>query len=230
MFYYRPAEERGKTRLGWLQSRHSFSFGYYYDPEHMGFSDLKVINDDWVSPGAGFDNHAHRDMEIVSYILSGAIEHRDNLGNHFVVSAGEVQRMTAGTGIVHSEFNASKQEPLRFLQVWITPDRLGLPPGYEQKSVEQTSVMTPLVTPDGSEGSLRIHQNVRIYRLQLSPSEAWQLDGRGRSGYLHIIEGGLHGSEYQLTAGAGLGMSEEVLQLCAGEEGVVALWFQWLGV
>ncbi|MFT7411416.1 MAG: redox-sensitive bicupin YhaK (pirin superfamily), partial [Oleispira sp.] len=126
MFYFRAATARGNANFGWLKSLHTFSFGNYYDPDHMGISVLRVINDDIVAPGAGFDNHGHRDMEIISYILEGSIEHKDSMGNQFVVPAGDVQRMTAGTGIMHSEFNASKTEPLKFLQIWISPNLKGV--------------------------------------------------------------------------------------------------------
>ena len=225
MFYYRPATERGTSSFDWLQTRHSFSFGHYYDPQHMGFSVLQVINDDKVAAAAGFEQHGHRNMEIISYILEGAIEHRDTLGNHFVVPAGDVQRMTAGTGIMHSEFNHSPSEPLRFLQIWITPNQQNLAPGYEQKPIVQTSPMTPIVTPDGREDSLSIHQDVSIYRLQLQPGEDWQLESKQRPGYLHLIHGSADSVEYKLKAGDGLGMHNESITITAKETGLEALWF-----
>ena len=157
MIYHRPSYERGSANFGWLDSKHSFSFGNYYDPEHMGVSALRVINDDTVTPGAGFGKHGHRDMEIISYVLDGAIEHKDSQGNQFVVKAGEVQRMSAGTGITHSEFNHSEDDALRFLQIWIIPNEMGIEPEYEQKLIEQNGKMTPLASPDGVDGSLTIH-------------------------------------------------------------------------
>lgn len=192
MLYQRRADERGRANFGWLDSRHTFSFGHYHDPKHMGISALRVINDDTVAPGAGFDTHGHRDMEIISYVLSGAIEHQDSMGNKFVVPAGDVQRMTAGTGITHSEYNHSKTEALKFLQIWILPNQRNLPPGYEQKAIEQRGRLTPLVTPDGRDGSLIVHQDASIYRIQLQDGETEALDTSRGVGYLHVIEGGVY--------------------------------------
>ena len=170
MLTLRRAEERGRANLGWLDSRHSFSFGHYYDPEHMGFGPLRVINDDRVAPGGGFPTHPHGDMEIVSYVLEGGLAHKDSLGTGSVIRPGDVQRMSAGSGIRHSEFNASKTEPVHFLQIWIVPERQGLEPGYEQKtfSAEEKRGKLRLVgSRDGREGSVTIHQDVDLYATLL---------------------------------------------------------------
>ena len=225
MLYLRRADERGIANFGWLDSRHTFSFGHYYDPKHMGISALRVINDDTVAPGAGFGTHGHRDMEIISYVLSGAIEHQDSMGNQFVVPAGDVQRMTAGTGITHSEFNHSKTETLKFLQIWILPQEKNLQPGYEQKAIPQNGQLTPLVTPDGRDGSLSVHQDASIYRIQLRAGEELAIATEERTGYLHLIEGGVQANGNDLTAGDGLGVVGEPLTLAAASDGVTALWF-----
>jgi redox-sensitive bicupin YhaK (pirin superfamily) len=226
MDYFRPANSRGRASFGWLESKHSFSFGHYYDPKHMGISVLRVINDDTVIGGAGFDTHGHRDMEIISYVLEGSIEHKDSMGNRFVVPAGEVQRMSAGTGITHSEYNASGQEKLRFLQIWILPDQKGLTPGYEQASIEQTDLLTPLVTPDGRGGSLSIHQDAFMYRLRLAPHQHYELSIDERVGYLHVVSGSALSGEQRLAAGDGVGLaSSRTLTLSAEDEPFEALWF-----
>ncbi|MDX1694943.1 MAG: pirin family protein [Ketobacteraceae bacterium] len=226
MDYYRPATSRGRANFGWLDSKHTFSFGHYYDPEHMGFSVLRVINDDTVAGGAGFDTHGHRDMEIISYVLEGSIIHQDSMGNRFVVPAGEVQRMTAGTGITHSEYNASDTEPLKFLQIWILPEKQGLTPGYEQARIRQTRSLTPLVTPDGREESLRIHQDASIYRLRLAAGEEHCLQLDNRAGYLHVIAGDAKSDTVNLLPGDGAGLvSGPSLPLVAGDQGFEALWF-----
>lgn len=223
--YIRRAEDRGHARFSWLNSRHSFSFGHYYDPEHMGFSVLRVINDDRVAPGAGFDTHGHRDMEIISYVLEGSIEHQDSLGNRFIVRAGEIQRMTAGTGVAHSEFNHAKDKPLKFLQIWISPDQTGLTPGYEQKEILQTGPLTPLLTPTGESGTLRIHQDATIYRLVLSGEESHTLRAPSRSGYLHVLEGAADIAGTTLFQGDAIGVSNQDVTVLAAPEGMTALWF-----
>ncbi len=226
MYYFRLSEERGSANFGWLNSKHSFSFGSYYDPNHMGLSVLRVINDDIVKPRAGFDTHGHRDMEIISYVLEGSIEHKDSMNNHFVIPAGEVQRMTAGTGITHSEFNASQQEDLRFLQIWVQPNRNGLKPDYEQKKIKQNGKLTPLVTSDGKENSLIVHQDIGLYRLILSKGETFSFDISKRRGYLHIIEGNVVLNEHNaLSDGDAVGAFQEEFNLIAGKNGVTALWF-----
>jgi redox-sensitive bicupin YhaK (pirin superfamily) len=230
MFYYRAADARGKANFSWLNSQHTFSFGNYYDPDHMGISVLRVINDDIVAPGAGFGEHGHRDMEIISYILEGSIEHADSMGNKFVVPAGDVQRMSAGTGVMHSEFNASATEPLKFLQIWISPNVRGIEPSYEQMAVVQSSTMTPLVTPTGRDGSLSIHQDASLFRLQLQAGEHFDLVAQNHIGYLHAIEGDATGDsiadEHVLNPGDGLGIIKDQLSITAGDEGFIALWFE----
>jgi redox-sensitive bicupin YhaK (pirin superfamily) len=194
MIALRRAEERGRTKLAWLDSHHSFSFAGYHDPAHMGFGVLRVINDDRVAPGAGFPTHGHRDMEIVTYLLDGALAHEDTTGARSVIRAGEVQRMSAGTGIRHSEFNASEEEPLRFLQIWIEPDALGFEPGYEQRpfgAEEMRGRFRLIASRDGREGSLRLHQDAAIHAARLKPGDhlghslapgrrAWLQLARGR--------------------------------------------------
>jgi redox-sensitive bicupin YhaK (pirin superfamily) len=166
MLNLRKAEERGRADLGWLDSRHTFSFGHYHDPRHMGLGPLRVINDDRVAPGAGFPTHPHADMEIISYVLKGGLAHRDSIGTGSVIRPGDVQRMSAGTGIRHSEFNASETEPVHFLQIWIIPEKQGLAPGYEQKSFSADSkrgTLRLVGSRDGRDGSVTIHSDVDLY-------------------------------------------------------------------
>lgn len=190
----------------------------------MGLSALRVINDDTVKAGAGFDTHGHRDMEIISYVLDGAIAHKDSMGKQYVVPAGDIQRMSAGTGVTHSEFNHSKSEPLRFLQIWIQPNKKGITPSYEQISIIQNGALTPLVTPDGRNGSLSMQQDASIYRLQLKTGEELQFDIQERPGYLHIISGVADVNNNVLNAGDALGASQENLNVSAITD-LTALWF-----
>lgn len=207
MNYLRRSNQRGQADFGWLDSRHTFSFGQYHDAEHMGLSSLRVINEDRVAPGAGFGTHGHRDMEIISYVISGAMRHEDSMGNQFVLPAGEVQRMSAGSGVMHSEFNDSATEPVHFLQIWIAPDRHGIDPEYEQKQIVQKGPLTVLVSPDAREGSLSLHQDATLYRLQLAAGESTELGtvAPGRTGFLQLIEGVLAIDELTLAAGDGYG-------------------------
>lgn len=223
--YIRKAQERGLVNMGWLQSHHSFSFGSYYDPRHMGVSALRVINDDVVQGGQGFGTHGHRDMEIISYVIDGALEHQDSTGNRFVVPAGEVQRMSAGSGIMHSEYNASKTDTVNFLQIWIQPNVTGIPPGYEQKRIEQDGKLTPLVTPNGDNGSLSIHQDASVYRLMLTPGETQVLEAGDRIGYLHVVKGTVTSAQGDFAKGDAFSLaSGESIELVA-EEALEALWF-----
>jgi len=217
MITIRAGSDRGHARHGWLDSHHTFSFGHYYDPQHMGVSTLRVINDDRVVPGAGFDTHPHRDMEIVSYILEGQIEHRDTLGSHGRLRAGEVQVMSAGTGIMHSEFNPSPSEPLHFLQIWIRPARNGLQPSYAQRDFSANRGLTLIVSGDGRDGSLRVHQDAEIYQLRLDASTAERVElatEPGRIYYLQVASGALELNGQRLEAGDGAQIQgEQLLQL-----------------
>ncbi len=226
MDYIRPANERGKVSLDWLQSHYSFSFAYYYDPKHMGFSALKAINDDTVAGGAGFGWHAHRDMEIITYVLQGAIKHEDSLGNQFTINAGDVQRMSAGTGIAHSEYNGSNTEPLKFLQIWIEPNQRGGPPSYQQAAIAQTQPLTPLVTADGRQNSLTLQQNASIYRLQLNAGQQITLTAEKGVGYLHIISGQSFVNGRALASGDAVGVTgTSEITVLTGDQPVTALWF-----
>jgi redox-sensitive bicupin YhaK (pirin superfamily) len=211
MIAVRPASERGNTRTGWLDSRHTFSFNRYYDPRHMGFRTLRVINEDEVIPGAGFGTHSHSDMEILSYVIKGGLAHRDSSGGQGVIRPGEWQRMTAGTGISHSEFNASKTEPVHFLQIWILPESDGLSPGYEQKEFPMEPGRLRLVASrDGSESSLTIHQDVKVYNAWLAAGEpvSYQLKNR-RHAWVQVVDGEIGFNGTSLKAGDGGAVSDE---------------------
>ena len=213
MITIRPSDERGVAEFGWLKSRHTFSFGHYYDPRHMGFRSLRVINDDWVAPGAGFDTHGHRDMEIVTYVLEGALEHKDSLGAGSVIRPGEVQRMTAGTGIMHSEFNHSKSEFVHLLQIWIEPERTGLAPGYEQREFaldERRRTLRLVASRDGRDGSVTIHQDAALYAAVLAADESVSHElAPGRHAWLHVARGAANLNGHALVEGDGAGVSDE---------------------
>ena len=229
MIRLRPAEERGRANFGWLDSRHSFSFGGYHDPAHMGFRSLRVINEDRVAPGGGFEPHSHRDMEIISYVLEGELEHKDSLGNGAVIRPGEVQRMSAGTGITHSEYNPSKQEPVHFLQIWILPDRRGIAPGYEQRAYpaeERRGRLRLVASRDGREGSVRLHQDAAVYSSLLAEGE--KVEHRlsaGRHAWLQVVRGGVTANGERLRAGDGAGLSEEARVSILGQEPAELLLF-----
>ncbi|QDE29649.1 pirin family protein [Shewanella polaris] len=209
MITLRLASERGKANFGWLDSKHSFSFGSYYDPEQMGFSALRVINDDSVTPGAGFATHGHRDMEIISYVLEGSIAHKDSEGNVEVLPAGEFQLMSAGSGITHSEYNASATEPLKFLQIWIQPNTLGNTPGYQQKNFGQAAGLTTIATPTGENGTLQIKQNAILSQLILAPhSELIYTVAATRKVYVHQVAGELVVDTEILAAGDGVKITD----------------------
>ncbi len=226
MDYFRPAGERGGADFGWLKSKHTFSFGQYYDPQHMGVSVLRVINDDHVIGGAGFATHGHENMEIISYVLDGVIAHKDSFGNEYQVPAGDIQIMSAGKGVTHSEYNASKTDDLKFLQIWIQPNVMGIEPRYGQKSVKQQGPLTALVTADGKNGSLKMMQDAGLYRLQLKPNETFELNANDRVGYIHCIDGGATVGGHAMGPGDGAGMIKtSQATVVAGAKGITALWF-----
>jgi redox-sensitive bicupin YhaK (pirin superfamily) len=208
----RRSDDRGVAQFGWLDSRHTFSFGHYHDPKFMGFGPLRVINEDRVQPGRGFDTHGHRDMEIISYVVSGALRHEDSLGNGSIIRPGDVQRMTAGTGVRHSEYNASDEEPVHFLQIWIQPEALGLPPGYEQKAFpaeQQANRLALVVARGGRDGAVGIHRDVDIYagRLDAGVTIGHAFRAR-RSGWLQVVRGELRANDMALQAGDGLALGQ----------------------
>ena len=229
MIIIRKADERGRARLDWLDSRHTFSFGNYHDPDHMGFGPLRVINDDRVIPGGGFDTHAHEDMEIISVVLDGAMEHKDSLGHGSVIRPGDIQRMTAGTGIRHSEFNPSADASLRFLQIWVTPETKGLTPGYEQKhfSPETTSGVLRLVgSRDGREDSVTIHQDVSLYATLLQPGETvCHKLSADRRAWLQVAKGQIDLNGTELGEGDGAAISGEDALVIKGYTKAEALLF-----
>jgi quercetin 2,3-dioxygenase len=208
----RKSDERGRANFGWLDSRHSFSFGHYHDARHMGFGPLRVINDDRVAPGGGFPPHPHSDMEIISYVLDGALEHRDSLGTGSVIRPGDVQRMSAGTGIRHSEFNASQTEPVHFLQIWIIPERRGLPAGYEQKafaSADKRGRLRLVGSRDGRDGSVTIHRDVDLYATLLSGADAVTHELRpGREAWVQVARGKVALNGAPLAAGDGVAIED----------------------
>jgi redox-sensitive bicupin YhaK (pirin superfamily) len=210
MLALRRAQERGHANHGWLNSYHTFSFGNYYDPEHMGFSKLRVINDDTVVPEGGFGTHGHRDMEIISYVLKGALKHQDSMGNGSVIRPGEVQRMSAGTGVTHSEFNASDSEPVHFLQIWVLPEQEGLTPSYEQKAFaeeEKRGRLRLVGSRDAREGSVTIHQDVDLYATLLSDGDRVSHSlAEGRKGWVQVAQGGVALNDELLNAGDGVAM------------------------
>jgi len=209
MMTVRRGEDRGRANFGWLDSRHSFSFGQYYDRRHMGFGALRVINEDRVAPGAGFPPHPHADMEILSYVLDGALAHRDSLGNGTVIRPGEVQRMTAGTGIRHSEFNHSPDAPVHFLQIWLLPERRGITPGYEQKRFDLGPELRLLASRDGRDGSVRIHQDASLWGARLAPgTPARHALAPGRRAWVQIARGDAVVDGTELAAGDGAAVTD----------------------
>lgn len=229
MITIRKAEDRGQADHGWLNSHHTFSFANYYDPQHMGFRHLRVINEDRVAPGHGFPTHPHRDMEIISYIISGSLAHRDSIGNTEVIGAGGVQRFSAGTGITHSEFNPSDTDPVHFLQIWILPEKQGLQPSYEQKifpAPEKQGDWRKLASPDASDGAVKIHQDVELYATVIAPGErriyALKPD---RHAWIQVVRGTLTLNGTPLQPGDGVAVSQATqLTLEADTEAEVLLF------
>jgi quercetin 2,3-dioxygenase len=213
MIELRRAQDRGHADHGWLNSHHSFSFADYHDPARMGYSSLRVINEDRVAPSTGFPTHGHRDMEIISYVLAGALEHQDSLGNGSIIRPGDVQRMSAGSGVRHSEFNPSQNEPVHFLQIWLLPERAGLAPGYEQKHYpesERRAQLRLIASHEGDEGSVRIHQDARVYASILHSGESLRhTQAPGRHGYLHVARGELVLNSDTLLAGDAAAITDE---------------------
>lgn len=226
----RKSEDRGTANFGWLDSKHSFSFGSYYDPQHMGFGPLRVINEDRVAPGGGFPTHPHADMEIISYVLDGGLQHRDSLGTGSVIRPGDVQRMTAGTGIRHSEFNASNASSVHFLQIWILPERRGLKPSYEQKTFgasEKTGQLRLVGSRDGRNGSVTIHQDVDLYASVLEPGHSVSHTlAEGRIAWIQVARGVvLFQGDTLLRAGDGVAIESAGELRIAGQQNAEVLVF-----
>jgi quercetin 2,3-dioxygenase len=229
MMTIRPAGERGHAQHGWLDSHHTFSFADYYDEKHMGFRALRVINEDRVAPAQGFGTHGHRDMEIISYVLEGAIEHKDSMGTGSVIRPGEVQRMSAGTGVRHSELNASKTDPVHFLQIWIMPAKQGIAPGYEQKAfdaADKRGKLRVVASPDGRDGSVTIHSDAVLHAGLFDDGEKTELALRpGRHAWVHVARGKVRVDGKELAAGDGAAVSDQPSVTIEGVEGGEVLVF-----
>jgi quercetin 2,3-dioxygenase len=229
MITIRKAEERGGADHGWLNTKHTFSFADYYDPKAMGFRSLRVINEDRVQPGQGFGTHGHSDMEIISYVLEGALQHRDSMGTGSVIRPGDVQRMSAGTGVQHSEFNASRTEPVHFYQIWLYPEHRGITPGYEQKAFpadERRDALRLIASPDGAKGSLTIHQDARLYASTLMPGkDVVHALARDRFSWVQVTRGRVRLNGQDLREGDGAAVAQEPeLKLSAEKGGEVLLF------
>lgn len=229
MLTLRKADDRGHANHGWLDSHHTFSFGSYHDPNHMGIANLRVINDDTVAPGGGFAEHGHNDMEIISYVLDGQLEHKDSMGNGSVIRPGDVQRMSAGTGVTHSEYNPSADEPVHFLQIWLQPNAQGVEPAYSQKHFpidERRGRWVPLVSPDGRDGSIATHQDAVMLGALLAAGQhlSYRFEPE-RQGYLHLARGELRVGDAMLRAGDGLHVqTHERLELEGLEDAEILLF------
>lgn len=229
MLHIRPGSERGHFDHGWLNTYHTFSFADYRDPRHMGFRTLRVINEDRVAPGQGFGQHSHQNMEILSYVLEGALAHKDGMGHHMVLRPGEVQRMSAGTGVMHSEYNASDREILHFLQIWIRPASLGLPPSYEQRTFDWDSAGGQFVlvaSPDGRERSLTIHQAAHVYVARMDAGQEARLAlAPGHGAWIQVVRGTARVNGTTLTAGDGAGLEDTGLAVVESVENTEVLAF-----
>ncbi len=229
MIKIRHSNERGGGDFGWLNTRHTFSFDQFHDPRFMGFRSLRVINEDWVQGGQGFPMHPHRDMEIITYVLEGALEHRDSMGNGSTIRPGDGQRMSAGTGVRHSEANSSKTNPAHLLQIWLLPDRSGHKPGYEQKSFpesEKRGCLRLIASPDGAGGSVTIHQDARLYASLLHPGQEVKHElGRDRHAWLQVAKGAVELNGQSLAQGDGAAISEEKQLIIKGTEDAEVLLF-----
>lgn len=227
MITIRKSNERGHFDHGWLNTFHTFSFADYFDPKNMGFRDLRVINEDTVAPGGGFGTHAHRDMEIVTYVLEGELAHRDSMGNSGVIRPGEVQRMSAGTGVRHSEMNASDKEPVHLLQIWILPERNGISPGYEQKNFEaadRRGTLRLIASPDARNGAVKLHQDVEIYSSLLDDQKVTHTFKPGRFGWIQVARGEAEVNGQRLSAGDGAAVSNEKSVTIGGRGAEVLLF------
>jgi hypothetical protein len=229
MIALRKSQDRGHANHGWLDSYHTFSFAGYYDPREMGFGTLRVINEDRVAPGQGFGTHPHRDMEIISYVLEGALAHKDSMGTGSVIQPGDVQRMSAGTGVSHSEFNHSQKDGVHFLQIWIEPNQRGVAPGYEQKNFtreDKKGRLRLIASPDGADGSVKIHQDARVYASVLEGGDAvTHALQSGRQAYVHVARGSVELNGTKLTTGDGAKISGEKELRLSGGQGAEVLLF-----
>ncbi len=229
MINIRRSDERGGGNHGWLKTYHTFSFDQYYDPRFMSFRSLRVMNEDWVAPGQGFPMHPHRDMEIITYVLEGALQHNDSMGNGSIIRPGDGQRMSAGTGVRHSEANSSKTDPVHLLQIWITPDKQGHKPGYEQKAFpeeEKRGKLRLLASPDGKDGSVTINQDAKLYVSLLAPEQGVKHQlGEGRYAWLQVAKGAVELNGKKLGQGDGAAVSEEQKLNIKGVEDAEVLLF-----
>ena len=229
MITLRPSNERGGADHGWLKTRHTFSFNTYHDPKHVHFRSLRVINEDWVQPGMGFGTHPHDNMEIITYVLSGELEHKDSLGTGSIIRPGDGQRMSAGTGIQHSEFNPSPKDPVHLLQIWIFPERKGIQPSYEQKSFpaeEKRGKLRLIAARDGKDGAVTIHQDASLYVSLLAPGEQVEHNlGSGRHTWLQVAKGAVELNGQSLGQGDGAAVSEEKKLVIRGKEDAEILLF-----
>ena len=229
MIQIRPSQERGHANHGWLDSHHTFSFADYHDPEHMGFRSLRVINEDRVAPGRGFGTHSHRDMEIISYVLEGALRHSDSIGTGSVIKPNDVQRMSAGTGVSHSEYNDSASDPVHFLQIWLLPGQRGIAPSYEQKHFsrdDKRGRLRIVASPDARDGSVKLHTDAVVYAGVLEAGEQARLDLRpDRHAWIQVVRGKVRVNDRELSAGDGAAISQESQVRVAGVESGEVLVF-----